>query len=655
MTRFIPRTLATVLVPLVALLIAASPADARRKSKAPDDGLPAPEAVAEQARALYAELAGHANPLVRRVVYFGALELEDDDQRAAITQGIADADWTIKAHALTEALTRRDRKLKDTKKKAEKALSGLLESADETDRKHGYAILEKTTKRERDRLKAIERAAKDGSPDARAEARTRLIEQGGKTAWKVIEKGLAQPAGDPEHAQAKKALETFRDPIAQKWALANLHDTGDSGRLARIYLIEVTGKRVDAKLNKDLAKRYEKAAGSFEDRLRLAYVRAHRGAADEVLKTLVAGLRYNEEWSKVMAWQGLQASRSHKALGALRDRMMLLLEPEQAQAAFKWLELWAGKTGDPKVIEMLQDAARGDRPEPRKRAFEALTAIKHRESIALFENGLNEGRVEIRQAAARGIAAVARQGDEDRLAGFLRKEPTDEVKLLLIEALANIGTPETIDPLQFVITNRNVEIKRAAAAAIAATGHQKATMLLGLLKRDPDLDIRFMAWMALLELDPSGTTPAFKSGALRWLTPAHVEAMGQNPKVPNDLLLHIALEGGDQHRTFALSGLKARGADAATDLLTLYEKSGAADTSAGALAALVEIRGKDSLATYRTGLEAKQPEVRAVAIDGVGRFGPRGYLETLMQAFADRDARVKAEAARAAYRVSQRE
>ncbi len=648
MTRLLP-------IVLVALTLAAPDADARRKPKAPDDGLPAPEAVAEQVRAIYADLVGHANPLVRQVVYFGQLELEEDDQRAAITQGIEDADWTIKQHALVEALTRRDRKLRETKKKAEAALVGLLESADAADREQGYAILEKTETRERDRLKAIERAAKDGSPDARAEARKRLIEQGGKTAWKVIERGLAQPADDPEHVQAMAALAEFRDPVATKWALERLHAMDEQGRLARQYLIEVEPSGRAAKtLERDLSKRYEKAAGSFEDRLRLAYVRAHRGAADEVIKTLVAGLRYNHAWAKVMAWKGLQASRSHKALGALRDRMMLLLEPDQAEAAFRWLEIWAGKTGDPKVIEMLQEAARGDRPEPRMRALHALTAIEHRPSIALFENAMNEGRTEIRLAAAQGIAAVAKPGDEDRIAAFLRKEPTAEVKLALIQALANIGTPEIIDPLQFVITDRNTEIKKAAGAAIAATGHQKAAMLLGLLKRDPELDIRFMAWTELLASDPTKTEPEFKSAALRWLTPDQVEKLGQNDKISDELLVHIALKGGDAHRVFAVSALKNRGAKAAPQLLTVYEKSGAADTSASALEGLLKIRGADSLPTYRKGLEASQPEVRAVAIRGVGQFGVRAYLETLMQAFADRDAMVRAEAARAAYRVAQR-
>lgn len=647
------RSFSIALAALAVTLVAAG-ADARKRTKAPDDGLPAPEAVAEQARAVYTDLAGHSNPLVRRVVYFGTLELGEDDQRAAITKGIEDADWQIKEHALVQALTRRDRKLKEAAQKAEKAVIALLESADATDRAHGYTVLEAWHAKERDRLKVLERIAKDGSPEARAEARAKLIAQGGKTAWQVIERGLAEPPEDAEHTQAIEALGTFRDPVASKWALANLHDTGEQGRLARQYLIEMDDARESKKLDRELSKRYEAAAGSFEDRLRLAYVRAHRGAADEVATTLVAGLRYDQEWAKVMAWRGLQASRSHKVLGALRERMLLLLEPEQAEAAFGWLQKWAAATGDPKVIELLQEAARGDRPLPRTHALAALTAVEHRPSVALFEGAMNEGRPEIRMAAAKGLAAVAKPGDEERLAVFLRKEPDADVKLELIRALARIGTAEIIDPLQFVITDRNVEIKKAAGAAIADTGHQKATMLLGLLKRDPDLDIRFSAWVDLLEMDRGANEAEFQSSALRWLTPAQVEKLGQNSKISADLLAHIALNGSDEQRVFAVDALRRRGNDAATQMLTVYEKSQAPETAANALAGLLDTRGQESLPTYRKGLEAKMPEVRAVAIRGVGQFGVRGYLETLMQAFADRDALVRAEAARAAYRVSQR-
>lgn len=634
---------------LVALALAA-PAAAKRKPKAPDDGLPPPEAVAEQSRAVYADLAGDANPLVRRVVYFGSLELGDADRYTAIEKGLADADATIRHDALTRALTTTDKKLRPLRAAAEKTVTGYLESADKSDREQGYALLEALAPKDKDQLAVLQRTAKNGSPEARAEARARLIARGGKTAWEVIQSGLAEPEGEPEHKQAVEAMATFRDPIAYKWALERLHQMDTQGRLAREYLAQIDGKAVKT-LQKDINTRYDKAT-EYEDRLRLAWIRAHRGDVDEVTRTLLAGLRYNADWAKLMAWEALQNSRDHATLGKLRDQMMLLLEADQASASFTWLEKWAAATGDPKVIELLQEAARGDRPEPRARGLAALTALRHRDSIALFENAMSEGRSEIRLAAARGLAAIAKPGDEQRLANFLRKEPEAEVKLALIEALANIGTPAIIDSLQFVVTDRDPRLKVAAAKAIAATGQPRAATTIALLKRDPDLDTRFFVWRHLLEIEGKKAEPEFKSGALAWLTTEHIETLGKNPKISDDLIAWIALDGNDDQRTFALDALRTRKAAAA--LQQVYDRSKAIDTKAAAFAALADLRAAEALPTYRAALEAEQPEIRAVALRAAGEHAHRAWLEMLLKALADRDPLARAEAARAAYRVAQR-
>ena len=590
---------------------------------------------------------------MRRAVYFGSLELTEADRLAAIEKGLADPDWLIRKDALTQALTSKDRKLAPLAAQARKTITGLLESADATDRQHGYDLLEPFAPKDKDRLAALERTAKDGSPDARAEARTRLLALGGKTAWTVIERGLAEPEGQPEHTQALEAMATFRDPIAYKWALERLHQMDAQGRLARTYLATVSDPKLAPTLKKDITTRYEKAT-EFEDRLRLAWIRAHRGEAETVSRTLVAGLRHTTEWAKIMAWEGLQNSRDHATLGKLRDQMMIMLEPEQATVAFGWIEKWAAATGDPKIIEMLQEAARSDRPEPRARALAALTALRHRDSIALYEAAMNEGRSEIRLAAARGLASIAKPGDEPRLAAFLRKEPDPEVKLALIDALAQIGTPAIIDSLQFVVTDRDPRLKIAATRAIAATGQPRAATTIALLKRDPDLETRFMVWSHLLEIEGKKAEPEFRAGALGWLTPGQIETLGKNPKTSNELLIWIALEGNDDQRTFALDALAARKAAAAAALTHIYERSKAPDTQAGALAALADLRREAGLPLYRTAIEATHPEIRAVATRALGENGTRPSLEMLLKTLADRDALVRAEAARAAYRVALR-
>ncbi|MCA9540162.1 MAG: HEAT repeat domain-containing protein [Myxococcales bacterium] len=648
-----PRSRAAALGLIVAVaLLSASTAAARRKPKKPappDDGLPAVEQVLEQVRAVYADLATNSNPLVRRAVYNGQLELEAEDQAAAIARGLEESDWTIRVDALSRALG--DKKDKKRRAAAEAMLAKLLESGEAEDRKHGMELLAAHAKG-KDRIKALELAAKNGTPEARADARAALRAEGGAVAWKVIEAGLAEPAGEPEHVEAMKALATFRDPVAWKWLLGKVQDAGELGTLARKALIELDDKKAGAALDKELAKLYDKSA-EFEERLRLGMVRAGRGQVTTVARTLLAGLKYREAWAKVMAWQGLTYSRDLAQLGSLRERILAQTEEAEADAAFGWMQAWAAQNAEPKVIELLQEGARSDRRPVRMRSMAVLTAIAHRPSVPLFEAAMNEGQTEVRLAGAKGLAAVSRAGDEARIAGYLRKEPENDVKLALIEALAHIGTPEIIDSLQFVLTSPNTEIKVAAANALAATATPKAGMLLGLLKRDPDMDVRFFAWHQLLRLKPE-TAKEFQLGALGWISGEQVETLGADPKIPVDLMAFVAEKGNDEQRMYAVAALAKRGAPAATSLLGLYENSPNAETAADALSALVAMRGAESLPTYRKAAEHKMAEVRAVGLDALGQFGSRPLLEGLLRALADKDPLARAQAARAAWRVAPR-
>ncbi|MCB9538731.1 MAG: HEAT repeat domain-containing protein [Myxococcales bacterium] len=640
--------------PLSLLVLALALASPTLAAKAPDDGLPSVDEVATQARAVYDEMAGNSDPLVRRAVFEGRLALGGDDAVKAIEAGLEDADPVIREKALELALTSKDRKLKALGKKAEKALAKLLESADEADRALGYRLLDAHETKKKAWLGWVSTAARDGSPEARAAARGKLLAEGGKVAWDVIEKGLAEEPSEPEHAEALEALKTFDDPVAMKWALATMNDEGQLGRLARGVLIRIDDKRAAKKLERDLEKTYDKSA-EFEERLRIAVVLAGRGQVDKVTRTLLAGLKYQKPWSKVLAFEGLAHSRDLTVLGKLREYILTNQNEEQADAAYDWLRQWAAAKGEPAVFEILQEAARGDRRPLRMRAMAALTELKHRPSVAVFEAAMKEGQTEVRLAAAKGIAAVAKPGDEARIADFLRREPDNAVKLVLIEALANIGTPEILDPLQFFVTARDTELKTAAAKAIAATQKPKAAQLLGLLRRDPDLDVRFLALHALLTLEPKDSL-AMMPAAIQWLRPDQVEALGQDAKVPVEAIQLIAEKGDDAQRTFAVEALKTRGGDkAAIRLLTLFEKSPHADTSATALAALAAVRKAESVPTYRQALQHADGAVRAVAYAAVGAYGPRALLEATLQGLADKEPRARVEAARAAVQLAGRD
>ncbi|MCA9543893.1 MAG: hypothetical protein KC613_05865, partial [Myxococcales bacterium] len=422
---------------LLALLFV-QPAAARKPKVEPEG--PTEAEVTAQARSVYDDLAGNSNPLVRLAAFEGRLALDaDEDLQKALQQGLTDAHWPIQAKALGLALSAKGKAAKALKKDATAALDKLLQSGDETDRARGYEVLEANFKG-KERLARVQDAAKLGAPEARAAARAKLLAEGGKTAWKVVEAGLAEAEGQPEHKEALAALAGWSDPLALKWAQKNLHTAAPIGDLARGILGRAEGREAKS-LTKNLMKAYDKASGEFEDRVRLAVVLAARGEVSKVERTCLAGLKYRDPATRVLAWNCLGASRDLALLGKVRERIMITEEEDESVAAFAWMREWAKAKGEPKVFEVLQAGARSDRRPVRMRAMSALTELRHRPSIALFESSMSEGQTEVRLAAARGLAAVAEPGDEKRIGDFLRKEPDPEVKLALIDGLARIGTP----------------------------------------------------------------------------------------------------------------------------------------------------------------------------------------------------------------------
>ncbi|MCA9527991.1 MAG: HEAT repeat domain-containing protein, partial [Myxococcales bacterium] len=207
------------------------------------------------------------------------------------------------------------------------------------------------------------------------------------------------------------------------------------GVLARDFLVRFDDPKLASKTIAGLRKTYDKTA-DFPVRLRLAAVLARRGQVDDVSRTLHAGVKFDGAAERLVAWEGLVASRDTVLLGKLREKIATNETPEEADLAYAWMAAWAKANAEPKVIELLQEVARSDRRELRLRAMATLADVKHRASAPIFEAAMTEGQTEVRLAAARGLAAIAKPGDEARIAGYLRKEPSPEVKEALIDALA---------------------------------------------------------------------------------------------------------------------------------------------------------------------------------------------------------------------------
>lgn len=647
-------TLAGCLLPICVGDAAAAPKPAKAAapaSAAAEDALPKAEDVAAQARAVFTDLDGNSDPAVRTTAFEGRVALGKDDRAAALTAGLADAHWPLRARALSIALTDKDKKLAAA---ALDALGKLLASNERSEREQGAELLARTDLglKPADVLKLWQRALADGGPETRADARAAIVRLGGKPAWEILAAGLAEPTDSKEFGQAVELLGTYKEGLGAAWAFSHLNDKDQLGVVARGLLARIDDPKAGAEVVKNLTKIYEKA--EFAERINAAAVLAARGqATPAIARSLSKGAKFTDAHVRLVALEGLRQVRDPAALGELRERLATNENEAESALAYEWLYTWGKSNGEKQVLDLLQEVARGDRRTLRLRAMDVLARLAHRPSAPLFEAAMGEGQIEIRLAAAKGLRAVAKPGDEKRLGDFLRREPDVNVKLELVLGLAAIGTPAILDALQFLVGAPQVELRRAAIAAAGPTGTPTAASLLRPRRQDADLDTRFAATVQLIRIDPRMMLKELK-GAFGWMSGAQVMALAEDPKVTPDILELIALEGNDDQRGLAVQGLVQRGETAATRLLSLVERSPHEDTAGAAMAGMVTVRKDASVATYRESLKSTHGRVRAAALVGLGLYGAPQTLEVVLPLLSDKEPTVRAEAARAAIALSTR-
>ncbi|MBU0551802.1 HEAT repeat domain-containing protein [Myxococcota bacterium] len=595
------------------------------------------------------ELLGNTDPAVRRLAFQGLLALEAD-KGALFERGLKDADLVIQDLTLGEILSQRKaREMKASVATAEEILGKLLESSEASERARGLGLV-KAHYDAKAQLGWYERMAKLGSPDARAHGRALLMGLGGKRAWAILKAGLAEAPESREHKEALEAMKTFDEPEGMDWALERIFVEGEEGEIARGFLVRAQREpKKAAKFEKALLKHYLKVDGDFPKRLNLAWVLANRGQIKEVERTLKAGVRYRiSQEIRSRSWDGLRHVRDTETLRKMRTRILTNVREGEMEGAFAWLSDWGKETGEPAVLKMLEEASRSERRPIRLQALRIFAELKHRPSLELFKAAMSEPEEVMRVAAAEGLAAVAKPGDEKLLADYLRREPKDSVKLALVKGLGNIGTPEIIPALQFTITSRDRALKVESARVLEGTGKPQAALYLGMLKRDPDPEIRAMAWRYLLHLKPKDTLDDFKGPALL-LKAEEVKVLADDKKIDEAALELIALKGEGDAQRAALDGLIARAA--LTRLLTVFEACAHEEIAAGALRGIAAHRQAASLSTYMQGLKREQAPVRAAAINAVGLYGAVGALGLILEGLDHREPLVRAEASLATLRM----
>lgn len=642
---------------------------AGKAAKEPAAPAIAPESVSA-ARGVYTDLKQNPDAAVRAAITYGLIELGGADREAALDDAPKAADVAVKVAAMQEVL--RDKKLHKARLKwAEDTLFELLTSADASSQRVAQATLAAAYD-----LKAQrgwwDRMLKSGAAPAQRFARARLIAEGGKDAWKVVETALKEPLESEAHKDALAAIRERNYKEAQGWAVSHAGDHTEDGVVAREWIGKLA-PALTAKMNKDLLKEYEKAAadyhreGDFLKRVHLAHMLSARGELKAVQETLVVAVkdkqgriekRLDDAGVRVMGWEGLKACRDHEVLTAIKPMIIDLQNREEAAPAVDWLADWVRDTNDPVAKQTLEEIAQQTQYISRIEAIRALGSLKLRDSLPIVESALLNGDDPLREAAATALATIASKGDEEKLhKALLNERKSDVVRVELLKGVASVGTPETLKTVKYWLSNPSVTVRAAALAALerVQVGRVELERLLnGALQNDPDLSIRLNVWRLLLEAKSDKLDRKFKDAA-RWMEPDHVRQLGANPKIPGALFVRLAVDGGPALSAVVMDLFESRGAAAVEELELVVKESFVAALTERAAKLYLSVKGEAGRALYEGLVSHRDGVARAVGLEGLRLYG----LEPARQLTRDlieneRDPLPRVQAARAFIALSLR-
>ena len=504
------------------------------------------------------------------------------------------------------------------------------------------------------------------------EAKEILISGGGSQGWSLIEKDVSDNTNLIKRNAAFKLALKSRSKSSAKWAAKRVHEETELGELAREIMIDLAGTRLGRSYVARFKREYRSAKKSddFAKRLRLAMLLGNLSGVRSVQATLFAAFSPNYKApegitnTQERAWKGLKNVRDFKVLNRdiskshklkVKDLFCTVNTKEEAKAAFEWLYKWTRKSQSKKLYAILKKCFKSDHTNARVEAVRALAKLGSRSTLTLFEEALKESNPIIRHAGARGIAAVAKKGDEARLGRLLQREREEEGKLALIAGLRRIGTKESIAPLKFLVFRQPKSVTMAVVDALASTKDPAIAKNIAALKSSSDGDIRMQVWKYLLSLDPDSYVVSFVNTATAWVKPRHVVEFAKVKEIPLNVFAQLATKAGLEVSAQAMRVLGNSGDEGASFVLEAIETHKNQQVAAQALRVLGQLRKKSSLNYYVKALTHPHAAVRAVAAHLVATYGSkRKQLAEVMKNRNDKDIAASIAAHVVSYKLSRK-
>lgn len=630
-----------------------------------------PKTALKEAKEAIAKVADSSDPQIRLAVFTAKLSLAGKRNKRIVEEGMQSDELLVKEAAIAIGLKSKNKALKVT---AVEGVGALLcsEDAEQTAVGRGLEIFVRS-KKQMKRLRSI--LVKCPGSLLAEKAKASMIKEGGKQAWDLIAKDLENDTDNALRNKAKTQALKSKTKAAANWAFKRIHDENELGDFARELMIGLADTRIGRSYTGRLMSDYRKSGKlkdeieGFKRRLRLAMVLGNLSGVKKVQDTLFAAFTptyvISHPKAPSRAWTGLLNVRDLKVLDrviskddslTVKKLFCRVQSPTEAKAAYRWLYKWTKEKQSPKLYSILEHCFNtSTQAEAREAAIIALAKLGKRRSYDTFNAGLKDPNPKIRYAAARGIAAVAKKADEDRLVALLRESSDEEGQLALIKGLGRLGSSKITKALRFKMRNQPKSVMLAAMNVLAATKDPKNAHYIAQLTRNPDDTLRMTAWKHLLVLKPKQKIKTFVSSSRGWLEPRHVESLARTKGISLEVFSELAQRSKAEVSSAALKVLAKHGEEGASYIIDTVNKHKDGGVAADALALLASLEKGKATSLYVKMMDHAKPQVRFTAIRLVGKHGSKKtHLPLVSSKRTDSDVVTSIAAHLATYKLSKK-
>jgi HEAT repeat protein/tetratricopeptide (TPR) repeat protein len=327
----------------------------------------------------------------------------------------------------------------------------------------------------------------------------------------------------------------------------------------------------------------------------------------------------------------VEALVSAGRLGDPRTIPALIVLAEDREAAIKEAAVWAlGRTRDAKAVPALLAAAHDDE----KASVQALAClglgrIGDKKSLARAAQLLRNPAIgaEARAACAHALGAAGAAAYSSDLIAVLG-EGNDEVQRKAAWALGRLGDKKALPALLRAYFSKKEALRQTMAWAIVRV-HKGTPDTTPILDEDVSVEAGKINYRALVkgltpDLASATVDPAVLKGNGDELAAGVIEALGRH----RDVVLRVLRDLDAREDSVALGALTA-----GMDGLSAADKKGVEEAlgkvSAGIVPALEKLA------------DARDPEVRALALAVLAKTGARSTPDRLVKALSDADQRVR--------------